>query len=71
VASLKDRLTKLEGKVPKAVVPFVVAYREGEAVEEAEERALDGRARPAAWWYVLVPEMVSLEEWEAAHSPAP
>ena len=71
VISLKARLARLEmTRLRNRVRPPYVVYQEnGESIEEAEQRALAGRAPTGAGNFIVVPSPLSLEEWESKYSP--
>ena len=70
--STKTRIERLEQQgTSRWIAPFVVTQREGEPLEDAVLRALDGHAAPRRWKFLLVPEPMSEQEWTARCAPPP
>jgi hypothetical protein len=67
---LRDRVTKLEVDVgQKNPLPYVVFQKEGESLEAAQCRALNGREAPPSWRFILAPEPQTIDQWIAKNSP--
>jgi hypothetical protein len=67
--SAKSRIERLEQRQGRWTAPYVVVQREGESLETAKLRALNGHPAPPRWKFILAPEPMSAQEWDDRYGP--